>query len=726
MRTALLAAVLAACGSKPPPTPPQPPPPPAPHRPPVDTVAQPPPPVPTGPPRAAKQPVTDTYWGQTVTDDYRWLENASSPTVQEWSDAENKYTREHLDKLPQRAELHARIAQILEHQSKDYFALSWHGGQLFALESQPPKQRPFVVVMKSAMAPDQARVLVDPNALDPSGSTSIDFFQPSLDGKLVAVSLSKNGSEDGTLHVYDVATGKERGEPIPRVNGGTAGGSVAWTAKGFYYTRYPHEGERAPADADFYQQVYFHADGTPVAKDTYAIGKDFPRIAEVALSSSDDGRYVLANVANGDGGEHAFYVLAKGTWTKLADFPDKVVQSAWGRDAHIYLLSRAGAPRGKLVRVTATQPQLAKAQVVVPEGAGSIASFEASARRLWVKKIEGGPSTLEWYPLAGGKPTAVAIPPVSTVGQIAHLGGDEILFRDSSYVVPPLWLALSPKDKEPKKTGMFVTSPVEFSDTEVTQTFCSSKDGTKVPIAIARKKDAPKPGPTLLYGYGGYGINMEPRFLGLWRIWLDAGGTYAVASLRGGAELGETWHEQGKLTHKQNVFDDFAACAEMLHRDYAGKDQLAILGGSNGGLLMGAELTQHPDLYRAVVSFVGIYDMLRVELAPNGAFNVTEFGTVKDKDQFAALYAYSPYHHVVDGTKYPAVLMLTGAHDPRVDPYHSRKMTARLQAASASGLPILLRTSGKTGHGIGTPLSESIDQWADVFAFLFEQLGLAR
>ncbi len=726
MRTVLVAAVLAACGSSTPKPEPVAAPPPPPHRVPVETPAQPPPPAPRppGPPVAAKHAVSDTYWGKTVTDDYRWLEDASDPQVTAWSDAQNAFARKHLDAAPHYAELRARIAAIEEHESKDYFALTWRGGQLFALEREPPKQQPFLVVMKSAMAPDQARALVDPNALDPSSATTIDWFVPSLDGKLVAVSLSKNGSEEGTVHVYDVATGKERGEPIPDAHRGTGGGSVAWTAKGFYYTRYPREGERPREDRDFYQQVYFHTLDAPVAKDTYAIGKDFPRIAEILLSTSDDGRYVLANVANGDGGEHAFYVLANGTWTKNSDFPDKLVQGAFGRDDHIYLLSRAGAPRGKLVRISATLPQLAKAQVVVPEGDGSIESFEASATRLWVKRIAGGPSTLEWYPLGGGKGTPVAIPAVSTVGQIAHLAGDDILFRDSSYVVPPLWFQMSAKDREPKKTGMFVTSPVEFSDVEVVQTTCTSKDGTKVPIAIARKKDAPKPGPTLLNGYGGYGINQEPHFLGSLRIWLDAGGTFAIASLRGGGENGETWHEQGKLTHKQNVFDDFVACAQLLHDGYAGKDQLAIIGGSNGGLLMGAALTQHTDLFRAVVSRVGIYDMLRVELAPNGAFNVTEFGTVKDQAQFDALYAYSPYHHVVDGTAYPAVLMMTGAHDPRVDPYHSRKMTARLQAASSSGRPILLRTSGSTGHGMGTPLGEAINQQTDLFAFLFEQLGV--
>jgi prolyl oligopeptidase len=684
----------------------------------------PPPPKPAGPPVAKKAPVTDTYFEQRVVDDYRWLENGNEPAVQEWSDAQNAFTRKHLDAAPHYAQIRERVAAIMEHKSPDYFGLVARGGQLFALEDEPPKQQPFLVVMKSPAKPDDRRVLVDPNTLDPAAATAIDWFVPSLDGKLVAVSLSKNGSEDGTVHVYDVATGKERGEPIPRVNGGTAGGSVAWTTKGFYYTRYPHEGERPKEDLDFYQQVYFHTLDKPTSTDVYAVGKNFPRIAEIQLQSSDDGRYVLARAENGDSGTYSFHLLANGKWTKLADFADKLVLGEFSRDGRLFLLTREGAPRGKIVRVDPARPDVAKAKVVVPEGEGAIAGFELSATRMWIKVVIGGPSVLEVRSPDGGDGKRVAIPPVSSVGQIVRLTGDEVLFRNASFVAPPAWYQVALKDLAPKKTGMFVTSPADFSDTEVVQATCASKDGTKVPLVIARKKDAPKPGPTVLYGYGGFGISQEPRFLGVWRAWIEAGGTYAVASLRGGSEYGEAWHEQGKLTAKQNVFDDFAACAQVLHDGYVGKEQLAIMGGSNGGLLMGAALTQHPELFRAVVSYVGIYDMLRNELSPNGQYNIGEYGTVKDKSQFEALYAYSPYHHVKDGHAYPAVLMLTGAHDPRVDPYNSRKMIARLQAASPEGTPILLRTSSGTGHGMGTPLGEAIAQQTDVFAFLFEQLGV--
>jgi prolyl oligopeptidase len=278
-----------------------------------------------------------------------------------------------------------------------------------------------------------------------------------------------------------------------------------------------------------------------------------------------------------------------------------------------------------------------------------------------------------------------------------------------------------------KVTALVGTSPVDYSDIEAVREFAASKDGTKVPINILRKKGTKLDGsnPTLLEGYGGYGISLSPRFGFTNRLWFDRGGVVAIANLRGGGEYGEAWHMAGNLTRKQNVFDDFEACASYLVKaGYTNPAKLAVEGGSNGGLLMGAFLTQRPQAARAVVSYVGIYDMLRVELDPNGLFNTTEFGSVKDPEQFQALYAYSPYHHVQDGAKYPAVFFLTGDNDGRVNPANSRKMTARLQAANASTYPILLRTTSAAGHGIGTALTEEIAQESDVFAYLFDQLGM--
>jgi prolyl oligopeptidase len=295
----------------------------------------------------------------------------------------------------------------------------------------------------------------------------------------------------------------------------------------------------------------------------------------------------------------------------------------------------------------------------------------------------------------------------------------------STFLTPLGWSRYDPVEGEVRRTALFSSSPADFSDCEVVREFAISRDGTKVPLNIIRRKGTRLEGdnPVLLTGYGGYGISLSPSFRSRRRLWLDMGGVVVVANLRGGGEYGEAWHTAGNLTNKQNVFDDFIACAEHLIKSkYTHPDRLSIEGGSNGGLLMGAALTQRPDLFRAVVSHVGIYDMLRVELDPNGAFNVTEFGTVTNPNQFEALYDYSPYHRVQAGTEYPAVMLMTGENDGRVLPYHSRKMAALLQASTASDKPILLRIN-TSGHGIGTALDETIAEDADVFAFLYSQLN---
>jgi prolyl oligopeptidase len=297
-----------------------------------------------------------------------------------------------------------------------------------------------------------------------------------------------------------------------------------------------------------------------------------------------------------------------------------------------------------------------------------------------------------------------------------------------TYLEPPRVLRVDEASGKASPTPLRQTSPVSFGDVEVVREFATSRDGTRVPLNIVRKKGTPLDGrhPLLLNGYGGYNVSLVPRFLGAaTRLWLDAGGVYVIANLRGGGEFGETWHTQGALTNKQNVFDDFAASAQYLvDQGYTAPARMAAIGGSNGGLLMGASFTQHPELFRAVVSTVGLYDMLRVELDPNGAFNVTEFGTVKDPAQRQALYGYSPYHHVRAGAKYPAILMATGETDGRVNPMHSRKMVARLQAATGSGRPVLLSINAHAGHGMGSSLSIRTNQTADIYAFLFDQLGM--
>ncbi len=681
-------------------------------------------------PPTPKKPVSDTYHGVKVTEDYRWLENFKDPEVRQWSTAENAYARGYLDSLQDRPAIVKRLTDIFDKASSSYGSLRYRNGILFAIKEQPPKEQPFLIILRSADDTSSEKIIVDPNKIDPKGTTAIDFYVPSLDGKLVAVSLSEGGSEKGSAHVYNVADGSELPDIVPRVNNPTAGGSFAWNAdgSGFYYTRYPRTGERPDADLDFYQQVYFHKLGTPTEKDTYAIGKEFPKIAEIELRTSPDGRYILAKASNGDGGEYAHYLLdPSGRWTQITKFADKITLAEFGPDSALYMLSHLDAHRGKILRLPLATPELAKATVVVEPSENVVQSFVATPNLLYVSDLKDGSSQVRVFDHQGKQQNTVPILPLSSVGQILGLGGNEVLYSNESYITPNEWYAYDPKSGKSTETALKETSPVNFDDIDVSRVFATSKDGTKIPMTVIMRKGTKLDGqnPTILYGYGGYGISQTPYYSKTLRIWLDQGGVYAIGDIRGGGEYGEDWHLAGNLTKKQNVFDDFIACAQyLISEKYTSPAHLAIEGGSNGGLLMGATLTQRPDLFRAVVSHSGIYDMLRVELAPNGEFNTTEFGTVKNPEQFRALYAYSPYHHVKDGTAYPAVMFLTGDNDGRVDPANSRKMTARLQAATSSKFPILLRTSSTVGHGIGSGLSEIIAERADVYAFLFDQLGV--
>jgi prolyl oligopeptidase len=695
-------------------------------------------------PSSEKKPVTDEYHGLKVTDDYRWLEDADTPAVKAWTQAQNQHTRAWLDALPDRAAIQQQLTAWFAKDSPSYGWLTSRPGQLFALKFQPPKQQRLLVMLTSANDIASEKVVLDPNELEPKGHVAMDWYVPSPDGKLVAVSLSENGSEDGTLYIYDTATGKALPDKIAHVQYPTAGGSAAWApdGKSIYYTRFPRAGEKPEADLNFFQQIYVHQVGTPETTDTYSIGHEFPRIAEIELGTSRSGRWLVASVANGDGGEFAHYVRDLGAgeraeWRQVTRFEDGIKQIAVGcDDATLYLRSVKDAPRGKILRLPLNDSTALKdAAVIVPEGHAVIEDITPTAAWLYASELVGGPSRLVRFDLAGKSGQELPIPPNSGAGYLLPLkdrpDDDRVLYRETSYVEPDAWYLYDPaqggKVGSVKKTALARKAPVDFDDIEVSREFATSKDGAKVPVNILRRKGTPLDGnnPTLLTAYGGYGISLRPEFSFTRRVWFDRGGVIVIANIRGGGEYGEAWHFAGNLTKKQNCFDDFAACAQhLIQRGYTQSSRLAVEGGSNGGLLMGAFLTQHPDLARAVVSHVGIYDMLRVELDPNGAFNVTEFGTVKDPAQFQALYAYSPYHHVVDGTKYPAVFFLAGEMDGRVNPANSRKMTARLQVATSSGLPILLRLSGESGHGMGTALTERIAQEADVFAFLFDQLGV--
>lgn len=682
-------------------------------------------------PPSEKKPVTDEYHGVKVLDEYRWLEESGSPEVKTWTTEQNEHSRAWLDSRPDRAEIEAKLTSMYAKDTPSHTGLVARPGRWFALKFQPPKQQRLLVTLASVEDLASEKVVLDPNELKPRGQVAMDWYVPSPDGSLIAVCLSENGSEDGTLHFYRTDTGEALPDRIPRVQYPTGGGSAAWTpdGTGIFYTRYPHAGERPESDLNFFQQVYFHKLGTPVDDDEYSIGRDFPRIAEIELHPSENGRWLLATVANGDGGEYAHYlreIRAGADWRQIARHEDGIKEVAFSDDgASLYLRSVKGSPRGQVLRFPVAG-SLADAEVIVPESEAVIEGLLATAKHLYVVDMIGGPSRIRCFDPDGKQGREVPVPEASGIGGLVA-DGDRVVFRQTSFVAPAAWMLYDPADERVRKTALFNTSPVDFSDIEAVREFATSKDGTRVPVTILRRKGTKLDGsnPTLLYGYGGYGICLRPAFNFEHRLWFDRGGVYVVANLRGGGEYGEEWHLAGNLTKKQNVFDDFAACAgHLIARGYTRPDKLAVEGGSNGGLLMGAFLTQHPDLARAVVAHVGIYDMLRVELDPNGAFNVTEFGSVKDPDQFRALHAYSPFHRVKDGTAYPAVFFLAGETDGRVNPAHSRRITARLQAATSSAYPILARFSSASGHGMGTALSEKIAQKADVLAFLFDQLGV--
>jgi prolyl oligopeptidase len=699
--------------------------------------------IPPAPPTATGTDV-DTIQGVQVADPYRWLENWNDPKVQAWSNAQNARTRAYLDHLRGRRAVAARLAKLIKAASPAYTQLIARGDKVFALYTDPAFQQPMLVTMNAAADPATRKTVLDPNTLDAKGLTSMDWFTPSFDGTKVAVSLSQSGSEDGTLHLYDVATGKEIDKPIPGVQFPTAGGSMAWTkdGNGFWYTRYPGT-ERVEADRHFFQQVYFHKLGSDAASDALALGaKDgLERVSEIFLDTRYGNTDGFAAVQRGDGNQFAYYILPAqgGTPIEVATYADKVDFATLGPDGAIYGICRCHAPNGRIVKLKppfATEA-LDTAPTIVPESDVAILSGGAeehrldltlSANRLFVRDIIGGPIQVRVFDLDGKPLGKLPMPEISGNDDIAPLADGDVLYNVSTFTRPvyyALWHAATGTSDE---TKLKVTSPISFADAEVVRGFATSKDGTQVPVSIIKRRDTKLDGtnPTLLYGYGGYGISSTPFFLGaMWRLWLDAGGIYADANIRGGAEYGERWHTQGMLLNKQNVFDDFAAVARYLEdKKYTSPARLALLGGSNGGLLMGAEITQHPELAHTVISAVGIYDMVRWENDPNGSFNVPEFGSIKDPAQFKVLYGYSPYHHLTHGADYPAVLLMTGATDGRVNPMHSRKFAAALQAATGSGRPILLRTSANSGHGIGSSLDERIAERTDELTFLFDRMGI--
>jgi prolyl oligopeptidase len=680
-----------------------------------------------------KVPVGSTYHGVTVTEDYRWLEDAESDQTRSWTKAQDRRTRSYLENLPFRDAVRRRVAEVLAAETVRYDAPRHAGSAYFALKRQPPKQQPFLVVLSDLDDLSDERVLVDPGEIGASGSTTIGWHQPSPDGSFVAVSLSTHDMQDGTAHVYQATSSELTGAPVVL---GTAFGSLAWAgdSSGFWYTRYQSPRERPDGDVGFYQEVWYHPLGDSLEEDRRELAGVFAdnRIAENFVDASPDGQWVMDRVQKGDGGQWQVFIRAQagGDWWLAADVIDKVTYAAFGPDA-LYLLSRLDAPHGKVLRLPLQAgATLTHAAEVVPEAAvtiegGALASpLAVTDRWLWLLDMDAGRSSLRRFDLHGTPAGPVEVPPGSAVDGLVRLDGNEVAYATESFTEPRSWWRASGQPAA-RPTALRTRAPLDFSGFEVGREFAASADGTQVPVTLIVPRGTPRDGtaPALLTGYGGFGISLKPRFDPGWLPWLEQGGVVAIAHTRGGGEYGGDWHHAGRLAAKQNVFEDFAGCARFLIESHlTTSERLAILGGSNGGLLVGAMLTQHPGLSRAVVAMVPVMDMLRVELDPNGTFNVGEYGTVNDPELFQAMRAYSPYHNVKDGTAYPAILLSAGESDPFAKAYHAKKMAARLQAATSSIQPVLLRVR-PGGHGPGS-LDQRVSELADIYAFLFDRISI--
>lgn len=683
------------------------------------------------PPPTPKKAVFNEYHGENVPDDYQWLEDGQSSDVKSWVGDHNRRTRAYLDLLPGRQALYTSVRKFVEYGTPAFSAFQYRGGTLFSLRWRPPKQQPFLVTLTPADNPNAEKVLVDPTTIDPSGNTSIDYYVASPDGQKVAVSLSKGGREGGSIRIFDVGSGREVGEVVPQGQGRYKGKSIAWNGggTGFFYTRYAAEGEGKPEERGFYQKVYFHKLYSPPKEDTPTVDKT-PKLAEIDLETSLDGKFVTARIENGHGGPSEHWLFRQGAGFSLIAGPSEQIEQTFiGPDGDLFFVSKKDAPKGKLLRTSAWKPLIGKADVVVPESAAVITFVVPTLQRLYVVDSVGGTSQIRIFDPKGKTLGTVPILPVSAVHEIVALSEGDLYLENESFTEASAWYRFRAGSGKIERTAMAQPATADFSDAVVVRETCTSKDGTKIPLSILRRKDAKMDGtnPTLLTAQGGFGVIVAPDYDPTRRAWLDVGGVVAVANVRGGGEDGEAWHAAGKLLQKQNAFDDLFACASMLFETKLTRaDKLALLGSAQAPLIMGAALTQRPEMFRAVVARGGIYDMLRLEQSPNGAYDVGEYGTVADEKQWKALYAYSPYHRVEDGKPYPATLFLTGENDPRGDPSHARKMTARLLAATSAKAPILLRSSGDTGRGVGTPLDHAVLEAVDVYTFLFHALGINR
>ncbi len=668
------------------------------------------------------RPVSEVLHGTAVVDPYRWLEAGDSEETRRWTAAQNAFTRSRLDAFPGRARLRARLESLL--------SIGTIGtptparGRYFYLLREGAQNQPVLYVREGVQGDD--RVLVDPNRLNPAGTTALDWYYPSDDGRFLAYGLSEDGSEASVLHLLEVGSGRALADRIPH----TRAADLAWLpdASAFYYTRYPAPGTVPEGDEHYHRSVWLHRLGDDPAHDRLVF-----RPAEKehwpGVGLSPDGRWLVVIVAR-TFDQTDIYLADTAGEQALSPVVQDLPALFEAQVAHdrLFIRTNLDAATYRLYQTLPTMPGREHWREIVPARPEAVLEGVVVARdHLVLSYLERAVSRLRVCGLDGGDQQEIPLPAHGSLGGIgAEPEGTEAFLGFSSYIVPPTIYRL---DLASGELGLWrrVETDIASERYETRQVRFRSHDGTPVTMFLVHRKGLERDGrrPVYLTGYGGFNISMTPAFSRSLFLWLEHEGVLAVPNLRGGGEYGEAWHQGGMLGQKQNSFDDFIAAAEYLVSEgYTTARHLAIAGGSNGGLLMGAALTQRPDLFRAVVIQVPLLDMLRFHRFLIARLWIPEYGSPDDPAQFAWLRAYSPYHHVREGTPYPAVLLATAESDTRVDPMHARKMTARLQAATGSAHPVLLRLETQAGHGAGKPLAKVLDELTDVWSFLFQELGL--
>lgn len=689
---------------------------------------------PEKPPAAPVKEFHETLFGMEISDPYRWMEESNNQEFLDWLKGQNAYTRQVIDQIPGRANLLKRI-QELDDAGTLVYTVQRVGDQYFYYKQAPGYNNPRLFVRRGYTGPET--LLLNPDAFE-QGNThySVDYYFPSLDGSLVAVGVSSGGSEESVLYLVDTKTGKRLSDQIDRARFA----SVAWLpdSKSFFYTRLQKLPENAAVTDKFLKtRVYLHKIGADPDKDMQVFGYDLlpelqPAEGSFVFYSPASPKYLFGYVTQFVRNEAQLYFASldevqkgKAKWQKIVSYEDNVTQADVKGD-DVFLLSHQNASHYQVLRTSLLKPDVAHAEMVYPEQKAIARSISVAEDALYIQLLDGGLSRLVKVPF-GKKPVEVPLPFKGSINEWAvnprHPG---VLMKLTSWTKPQLWFVYDPAKETVTNTELRPLSPVDYSAITSEEVLVKSYDGTMVPLSIIYRKDIKKDGsnPTLLSGYGAYGISQDPGFNPVLLAWLERGGVYAQSHIRGGGEYGEEWHLAGKQDTKKNTWLDFIACGEyLIAQGYTSSAHLAGEGTSAGGITIGRAITTRPDLFRAAVSNVGVSDAIRFEFGQNGPPNIPEFGSTKTEAGFKALYEMDAYVHVKDGTAYPAVLLTTGMNDPRVDPWEAGKMTARLQSASSSGNPVLLRVDFDAGHGIGSTKDQFDREYADQLSFLFWQLG---